>query len=445
MRSAVETVNPTRVKLTVEVPFEELKPSVDAAYKRIGAQVTIPGFRKGKVPARLIDQRFGRALVLEEAVNEALPRLYTQAVQDSGVQALGQPEVDVTRFADGEALEFTAEVDVRPDVELPDYTDLEVVVDDADVTDAEVDEEIEALRARFGVLRAVDRAVERGDFVSLDLSAAVDDEPLEGASAKGLSYEVGSNSLFEGLDDAIVGLTAGQSTTFSTRLAGGEHVGEDAEVRVTLQSVKERELPELDDEFAQTASEFDTLEELRADLRSRLERLKRLQQAMQARDRALEALLAGVDVPLPERVVQDEIESRHHEIAHQLEVAELSKADYLAGEGQSEEDFDADIARHARAAVKAQFVLDAVAAKERLSVNEQELSEHIARRAQRVGIAPDEYARRVVKAGQVSVLVSEVVRGKALAAVLNAARVVDTSGRPVDLELLREDTPPAAE
>jgi len=439
VKSAVETLNPTRVRLTVEVPFEELQPSLDTAYKRIAGQVTIPGFRKGKVPPRVIDQRFGRAMVLEEAVNEALPQFYGRAVEENDIAVLGRPEVDVSSFEDGQQLTFTAEVDVRPDFELPDYTGLEVTVDDADVSDDDLDQQVEALRERFAVLRGVDRAAADGDFVSLDLSATVDGQALDELSTKGLSYRVGEGSLLEGLDEAVTGLSAGEQATFATTLVGGDHAGQDAEVTVTVASVKERDLPELDDEFAQTASEFDTLEELRDDLRRRLEHMRRLEQGVQARDRALEALLAKVDLPLPEGVVQAEVESRNHAMAHQLEQAGLSKEDFLAAEGQSAEDFDADVERRTREALTAQFVLDKVAAKEQLSVSEQELTEHIVRTASRYGVGPDQFAQQVVQAGQVPVLVNEVVRGKALAHVLEQALVVDASGRPVDLEALRED------
>ncbi len=270
MKSDLETLNPTRVKLTVEVPFEELKESLDAAYRKIGGQVSIPGFRKGKVPPRVIDQRFGRSVVLDEAVNEALPRFYGQAVEENQVQVIGQPEVDVTELEDGQHLTFTAEVDVRPQFELPDYDGLEVTVDDAEVTDAEVDEQLDGLRERFATLTGVDRAAADGDFVSMDLSAVVDGQAVDELTAKGLSYQVGTGSLLDGLDEAVTGLSAGESREFSTALVGGEHAGQDATVTVELKSVKERELPELDDDFAQTASEFDTLEELRADVRDRV-------------------------------------------------------------------------------------------------------------------------------------------------------------------------------
>jgi trigger factor len=439
VKSDLETLNPTRVKLTVEVPFEELKPSLDAAYRKIGSQVTIPGFRKGKVPPRVIDQRFGRATVLDEAVNDALPKFYGEALEANDVSPLGQPEVDVTSFEDGQQLTFTAEVDVRPEFDLPDYDGIEVTVDDAEVSDAEVDEQLDGLRERFATLTGVDRAAADGDFVSIDLSAAVAGEAVDDLTAKGLSYQVGQGSLLDGLDEAITGLAAGEKADFPTTLVGGDHAGEEATVTVEVKSVKERELPALDDDFAQTASEFDTLDELRADVRTRVEGMKGVQQGVQARDRVLEALLAKVEIPLPEGVIKAEIDSRNHSLAHQLEAANMTKADFLAAEGQSEEEFDADIEQSTRGAMTAQFVLDKVVEKEQLSVNEAELTQHILRTASRYGMGPDQFAQQVVQAGQVPVLVSEVVRGKALALVLERAKVVDESGRPVDLEALRED------
>ena len=442
MKSAVETLNPTRVRLTVEVPFEELKPNLDSAYKRIAAQVNIPGFRKGKVPARLIDQRFGRGVVLEEAVNEAVPRFLGQAVEDNSVQVVGQPQVDVTEVPDpaaGGELKFTAEVDVVPEIELPEYRGLEVVVEPAAVSEDDIEEQLQNLRERFGTLRGVERAAQDGDFVTLDLSAEVEGEALEDLSAKGLSYQVGSGGLLPGLDEALVGLSATEPKTFSTTLVGGEHAGQQADVTVTLNSVRERDLPELDDEFAQTASEFDTLDELRADLRQRLEQMRRLQQGIAARDKALEVLLGRIEVPLPESVVEAEVQSRQHNLNHQLEQAGLTKEQYLETEGRSGGDFDTEVEQRSREAIKAQLVLDAIATKEELGVDERELTEHLVRQSARMGISPDQFAQQVVQAGQVPMLVGEVVRGKALAIVLESAKVTDTEGATVDLEALRED------
>jgi trigger factor len=439
VKSAVETLNPTRVRLTVEVPFDELKPSLDAAYKKIAQQVNVPGFRKGRVPARIIDQRFGRGVVLEEAVNEALPRFYSQAVKENEVQVLGQPEVEITEFNDGQEFKFTVDVDVRPEIELPEYNGLEVTVDDVEVTDADIDEHLQNLRERFAVLTGVDRPVENRDYVSLDLAASVDGKVLEDGTATGMSYEVGSGDLLEGLDEAILGRSAGEESTFTANLRGGSHEDQDASIAVTVKSVKVKELPELDDEFAQTASEFDTIAELREDVRTRLERMKKMEQGVQARDKVLEALLAKVDVPVPEGVLKNEIEWREESLGHQLSAAGLTREKYLEAEGKSAEDFQNEIETSAADSIKAQFVLDAVATKEQLSVSEGELSEHIVRRASSSGVSPDQFAQQIIQGGQVPTLVSEVVRGKALALVLESAKVTDASGRTVDLEALRED------
>ena len=289
MKSAVETLNPTRVRLTVEVPFEELKPSLDAAYKKINQQVTVPGFRKGKIPARVIDQRFGRGAVLEEAINDALPKFYTEAVNEGELNVLGQPEVDITEFNDNEQLKFTAEVDIRPAIEIPDYSGIEVAVDAVEVSDEDVDKSVEQLRDRFASTTPVERAAADGDVVVVDLEAKVDGEVLEDGVAKGVTYTIGSGQLLDGIDEAVTGLEAGGSATFTSELKGGSAAGKEAEVKVDVTDVQARELPELDDDFAQLASEFDTLEELRADSRKRLEQMKKYDQATQAQEKVLDA------------------------------------------------------------------------------------------------------------------------------------------------------------
>lgn len=439
MKSAVETLGPTKVKITVEVPFEELQPSVADAYKKIAGTVAIPGFRKGKVPARLIDQRIGRGAVLEEAVNTSLPTFYSQAVTESQLVPLGQPEVEVTGFADGEQLSFTAEVEVRPEIALPDYDQLQVVVDPVVVADQDVETELELLRERFGVLTGVDRPAQDEDFLSLDLTATVGSEEVD--SVSGVSYRVGSGTMLDGLDEAVRGSTAGSASTFSTTLAGGDHEGEQAEVAVVVKSVKERDLPALDDDFATMASEFDTLEELRADVRVRVSRMKALDQGVQARDRVLETVLAQAEVPVPEGLLTAEVVGRVHNLGHQLQEAGLSMDAYLAEKGQTQEEFDTELDTESREAIASQFVLDAVVEKEQIQVTQEELSQHIVLRAQRAGMSPDQFADQVVQAGQVQLLVAEVVRGKALALILSRATVTDTDGARVDLELLREDGP----
>jgi trigger factor len=334
VKTDVEELSPTRVKLTVEVPFDELKANLDKAYKEISKQVRLKGFRPGKVPARLVDQYVGRDAVLQEAVNDALPELYGRAVQESEVFALGQPEVEITTLDDGEQLAFTAEVDIRPKFEVPDYDELPVTVDKAEVTPDEVEETLSNLRERFSTLKNAERAAAEGDFVSIDLAAKVDGEDVEDARTSGYSYEVGSASSVAGLDDALTGMNAGDTATFPSTLVGGDHEGQEAEVTVTAHSVKIKELPELDDEFAQLASEFDTIGELRADIRKRLERQKRMQQLGQARDKALEALMEKVEIPLPESVVENELQRRNEQLDQQLQMYGLTRESYLKDQEQ---------------------------------------------------------------------------------------------------------------
>ncbi len=436
MKAVKETLSPTRVKLTIEVPFEELKPSLDAAYRKIGGQVRVQGFRPGKVPPRILDQRVGRAAVLSEAIEDALPRFYSTAITEQEVDYLGRPEVDVSSFGEGEPLVFTAEVDVRPELELPDYDNLPVTVDAAEASDSDVEDQLVTMRERFAVLEGVDRPVETGDYVSIDLEATSGGEPVENASTTGLSYEVGSDSLVPGLDERLVGVAAGASVTFSTQLVAGDQAGTDADVTATVRSVKTKVLPDFDDEFAMTASEFDTLAELKSDLRDRLGRVKRLQQGITARDKVLEVLLERTEVPLPAAAVDAEVEGRIHNLEHQLEHAELDLETYLTDQGKSREGFEAEIRTSAERAVKTSLVLDAIARKEELGVDDAELSNELVRRAQRSGVSPQEFANQLVQSGQLPMLAGEILRGKALALVLEGAAVTDEAGTVVDIAAL---------
>jgi trigger factor len=422
VKSAVETLSPTRVKLIVEVPFEELKPMLDQAYKSIGSQIQVPGFRRGKVPNRIIDQRIGRGAVVQEAVNEALPKFYADAVEAEDVRAIGQPDVDVTAvpLEDGQDLEFTVETDVRPEVELPELEGIAVEVDTVEVTDDDVEARLTELRERFGTLVGVDRPAEEGDHVSIDLSAEIDGEPVD--SVSGVSYEVGSGNMLEGMDEAIVGLSAGESKDFSAPLAGGDREGQVADCTVTVQSVKVRELPEADDEFAQLASEFDTFEELRADLVTQAERGKRYEQGVQARDRLLEKLLEMVEVAVPDGIVAAEVHS------------------HLEGEDRLEDDeHRAEVDESTRKALRAQFLLDAIAEKLEVQVEQPELIEYLVMSAQQYGMDPNQFAQALDQQGQVPAMVQEVARRKALAAVLDGATVTDTAGAEVDLDALVPD------
>ncbi len=440
MKSAVETLNPTRVRLTVEVPFDELKPSLDAAYKKIGAQVTVPGFRKGKVPPRIIDQRYGRAAVLDEAVNDAVGKFYGQAVEEAKIQVLSQPEVDVKEFADGAELKFTAEVDIRPEIELPEYKGIEVVVDTAEVNDEDINTYLGQLQERFATLVGVDRAAQADDHVSIDLSGKTKEgTEIEDAQAAGLSYVVGSGSLVEGLDDALTGMAVEESKIFSSTLVAGPRAGEEVDIEVKLNTVKVRELPELDDEFAQTASPFDSIEELRADMMTKMGEQKKLAQGGNARDKVLEALMEKTEIPLPENFLHQEVHFRQDSIMQQLKQAGLSLEDYLKHENQTGEEFHADLEKRSAEAMKAQFLLDAIAKAENVTVNQEELTRHLIQRSQGSGMNPDQFAQRIVEAGQAGMLVAEVVRSKALAIVLMDAKVTDTAGATVDLNALRPE------
>ncbi|GAA4848743.1 trigger factor [Kitasatospora terrestris] len=450
MKSAVETLNPTRVRLTVEVPFEELKPSLDAAYQKINQQVTVPGFRKGKIPNRVIDQRFGRGAVLEEAVNDALPRFYTQAVDEGKIDVLGQPDITniegVETLVDGGDLKFTAEVDVRPEITLPEFSEIEVVVDPIEVSDEDVEKSLQQLRERFSSVKDVERAAAEGDVVVVDLEAKVDGEVPEDGTATGVSYEIGSGRLLEGIDEAVVGLSAGESATFTTELKGGTQAGKSSEVTVTVTTVQEKELPELDDEFAQLASEFDTLEELRGDSRKRLERMKEFDQATQAQEKVLDELLTRVEMDYPEKLLKDEVETRKHNLEHhQLEPMGLTLDTYLASQDKTREAYDAETEEQAKKGIKTQFVLDSIVAKLELGVNQEELTEHLIRRAAGSGLTPDQFAQQVVQGGQVPLLVGEVARGKALAAVVESAKVTDTNGEVVTFEDDEDETETAVE
>lgn len=428
MKSAVETISPTRVKIVVEVPFDEMKPMLDAAYKTIGSQIQVPGFRRGHIPSRIIDQRVGRGAVVQEAVNEALPKFFAEAVEAEQVRAIGRPEVDVTTvpLEDGQDLEFTVETDVRPEIALPDLSRITVTVDAAQASEEDVDERLTSLRERFGTLVGVERAAENGDFVSIDLGARIGEEEIDAVS--GVSYEVGSGQMLKGLDEALVGMSAGETKEFTAPLAGGDHQGEDALCTVTVQSVKVRELPELDDDFAQLASQFDTLDELRADVTAQAQQAKRFEQGLQARDKVLEHLLDTTDIPVPDGIVEDEVNA------------------HLEGEDRSEDDeHRAEVTESTRKAMRAQFLLDALVEKLEVEVGQPELIEYLVMSAQQYGMDPNSFAQAIDQQGQIPAMVAEVARRKALAEVLEQASVVDTTGAAVDLSELSPKAEDAAE
>ena len=425
MKSSVEVLSPTRVRLDVEVAYSEFESHVANAYKKVAAQVNIPGFRKGKIPAAMIDQRVGRGAVIDEAINTALPIFYGQAAREHTVAVIGRPEVDVKEFVDNEKLVFTVEVDVRPEVVLPDFSKITIEVDDVTVADADVDEQIESLRTRFGTLTTVEREVKDGDFTTLDLTAFIDGQEVDGGQANDISYEVGSDKMIDGLDEKLIGMKAGDVKTFETALVGQQE-GEKGEVTATVKAVKERELPPVDDAFAKLASEFDTIAELKADFVARLERVKKMEQGAQARDRLVEKLLADNEIPVPDNLV------------------ELEVNDHLEGEGRLEDaEHRAEVDGQVRTSLKSDFLLDAIVAAEEVQVTEIELTEYLVRTSQRYGMAPQQFAEELQKAGQIQQLVAEVTRAKALASVLGRITVKDASGNVIDLEALAPKANPA--
>lgn len=425
MKSAVENLSPTRVRISIDVDFKDLEPHVTVAYETLAQQVSIPGFRKGKVPRQLIDQRVGRGTVLNEAINNALPEFYTQAARENDVLVVGRPSVDIKEVKDNELLKFEVEVDIRPEVKLPDFSAIELSVDDVVVTDKDVDEQIEALRTRFGTLTTIEKDASSGDFVTIDLVAKLDGKEVEGGTANGISYEVGSNRMIDGLDAALEGMKVGESKTFNTQLVGMKE-GDTGEVTVTLQAVKKRELPDLNDEFAKLASEFETLDELKSDSRERLSRLKAMEQGAQARDNLLKHLLDTVEILVPEQLVKDEVDDH------------LEKENRLEDETHRKEVTD-EVTR----SVRADFLLDSIVKAEEVQVTEAELTEYLIRTAARYGMSPDQFAQQLSQAGQIAALMAEVARTKALAVVLERVKIKDASGREVDLSKLAPK--PAAE
>ena len=437
MKSTVETLSPTRVKLAIEVPFDELKPSLQKAYREIGAQVQVPGFRRGKVPSAVIDQRVGRGAVLNEAVQEAIPQQILAAVREHDVKTLGRPEVEITEFADNAPLKFTAEVDVRPEIAVPDLSTIAVTVPAVEIGDSEIEEQINGLRERFATLKTVDRPAEEGDYVQLDLNAAVDGEEVPGGSATNISHEVGSKQLLPGLDEVLVGLVAGADATFTTSLVGGDFAGRDAEVQVTVRSVKDKQLPEIDDEFAQLASEFDTLEELRGDLRERLTRVKKVEQIYAARDEALKQLVEAADIPAPEGVVKDEVEGRKQAMTDQLERIGATLQDYLTSEDKTEEQIDQELTEAAQEGVRIQLLLDTIADADDIQVSDDEFGHEIVHRAQRAQMQPQQYYDQLVQSGAAAAVFGDVRRGKALASVMEKVTMKDSEGTTLTLDDLR--------
>jgi trigger factor len=434
--STVEQLSPSRVKLTVEIPFADLKPHLDKAYREIAQQVTIPGFRKGKVPNLVIDQRFGRGMVLQEAINAALPGALDAAVTEAKVVPLGQPDVEITKLEDGAVVELTAELDIRPDFTVPDFATIKATVDPKRSVEDDVDERIELLRQRFATTTEVDRPAAEGDQVTISLVGSRDGETLPDATAENVTYVIGSGGMIEGLDEAVTGLSAGEEAEFASTLVGGALEGEPADITVTVSKVSEQNLPEVDDDFAQLISEFDTVEEMRADLTTRVEEMVAAEQVSNGRDKVLEALVDATEFEVPERVVEAEVTARKEQITDQLQRAGLTLERYLEQseeEADTPEEFWAGIEDSTLRSLKAQLILDKVAEDADVSVEQADLSELLLRKAAQNGTSPEQEAQHMMEHNHIAEWMQEIRRNKALGVIVEKATVTDTDGNPVDL------------
>ncbi len=421
MKTAVEKLNPTLAKIEVEVPFAEFKPYLDRTYKNLADQISVPGFRKGKLPKQLIEQRAGFDYIVEASLNDALNDYYAQALGENELSPLAQPELDVQSQPSTENREadvkLTITVTVRPEIELPNYEGLEVEVDEVEVTAEDEVQALDALRERFGTLKTVERPAADKDFVTIDIAAEIDGEQVD--AANDLSYQIGSGTMLDGIDEALTGLSAGEDATFETKLSGGEHAGEQAVIKVKLSAVKERELPEADDEFAQLASEFDTIDELKEDIKKQVAEAKVAEQGTQARDKVLAKLVELVEIPVPEKVIEDQLEQHFN--------------NPNAEAGHDTEEHRAEVRENTETAFKNEMVLDAVADKEEVTVDQAEMINYIITMSSQYGMDPNQFAQMLDGSGQAGALVGEVRRSKALAAVLKTAVVKDTKGNVVDL------------
>ena len=418
MKTTVEKLTATRVKLNISVTPEELKPSILHAYEHIGSQVNIPGFRKGKIPQQLLDQRVGREEILNHAVNDGLDKFFRQAVSDEKIRVLGRPEADIKTWPEVKDfsgdLEVVVEVDVRPEFDLPSLDGLTLTVDEAKVSADDVKDELDALRSRFGTLVTVDRPAKKGDFAQLDLIAKIGDDEVD--SATSISYEVGSGELIEGIDEALDSLSADETTTFESTLLGGDHEGETALITVSLLAVKERELPEADDDFAQIASQFDTIKELKADIKEQVAKSKTFGQGAQARDKIVDELLKSVEIPVPPKLVEDEVQ-RHLENESRLE----------------DDEHRAEVTASSEKTFRTQILLDSIVEAEGVKVSQNELTNYLVQGAQQYGMEPAEFIQVLDKNGQIPGMIAEVARVKALAVVLAKAKVVDSKGKEIDV------------
>ena len=441
MKTLVEPLEGNKVRLSIEVDESEFEPALDAAFKRIAREVRLPGFRPGKAPRKLLEARLGVGVAREEAIREAVPGYYTDAVVEHDVDVIAQPEIDITGGQEEGPVTFDAVVEVRPVVEVAGYGSLRVELPSPVVTEADIDEQVERMRAQYADLVTVDRPAADGDIVKIDIDGSRDGEPIEGLSASGYAFEVGLGTLVPELDENLRGASAGDHLEFS----GDDHHHDDDELDeeghaphgpidfvVDVEEVQEKVLPDLTDEWAKEASEFDTIDELRDDLRARMTRSRAAQAESNLRERTAEALAALVDVELPEPMISNEMQQRIQDLALRLQAQGLNLEQYLAMTGQPQEQFVESLREMANEAVQVDLALRAVALAEGIEATEDELDEEFAGVAERIGESPERVRSEFERNGQVSDVRSDLRKRKALDWLVEQVEIVDPDGNPID-------------
>jgi trigger factor len=442
VKTSVETIDPVTVKLTVEVEPKRVKQAFDKAARELAKEVSLPGFRPGKAPRRLIEQRFGQGVIAQTAMEGAISDYYVEALRSEELDPVAQPEVDVENFDEKDGCTFTAQVEIRPSFEAPDHTGIEVDFPEWDVDDAEVDEQLETLRERFAEVDEVERAAGTGDLITIDLAVEVDGEELTDATVEDALYEIGSAGVTPKLDEEAVGKEAGDTFSYDDTLPEDypEHGGKDATFKITVKDVREKTLPDLDDDFATTASGFDSIQELRADVRNSLLK-RRVQEAQhELRGRVLEAYLARVEVPLPPAMLEEDKQQREHSLTHQAEQYGLSADQVLEAQGTTREEFDENNAKQAEQTVKAQLVLDALSSSLQPQLDPSDIDQEIVRHAQTNGVPPQEIAELIQQQGTLPALIGDILRRKTIDQIVEAATIQGGPSEDVLIELgLAED------
>ena len=437
MQSTVESLEGNKVKLTVSVPADEFEKAIDDAFRKLAREVKIPGFRPGKAPRQLLEARFGTEAARDQALRDALPEYYIEAVQQNDVDVIAPPEIEVTAGEDGGDVEFAATVEVRPIVRLLGYDEIRVEVPFPAIDDEAVDKQLDVLRDRFGELVDSEFPLIDDAYATIDITGSIDGEPVEGLTASDFLYRVGSDMVVPELDEQLRGTKPGAIIEFEADLGErfGDHAGSQASFRVIVKDAKQKVLPEVTDEWASEASEFDTADELRADIRKRLELMQKLQAQMAVRDNVLEAAADLVPIEAPPTLIESETRRRVEDLAHRLQHQGVTIEQYLAGTGQEAQAFLDEVRQGAGRAVLADLALRAVVVQESIDATEEELSAEVARIAERLGKKPEKIRRDLEKQGAIEAVRSDVARGKALEFLVEHAKVVDPEGNELDLTL----------